>query len=311
MQTLVISSQLAHRYPAVYNTIKQVECPEIGFKVCEIDTRNLWVRDFMPVEDGKGGLVKFNYKGYGAGFDAFPWLKVGRKVWDIFPTKKVQSTQLVLDGGNIKFLREVGYDIALVTQIVFRHNPRVKPARLTERLEKLLNAEIVYLPVEPGDDIGHSDGCLHPVSPFHGGATAGRFQFSKPKPTVLLNDYRRMFNHRGYQRYADEIEQTLSRHGIEFAHFPYAYHKCPTMTEHVFRRQFPEADSFNPGYGYYINLLELDHVVFLPSFGIDEDDEAYEVAKKWFPGKHIRRVTCHRLAMEGGLINCVSADYDF
>lgn len=307
---LLLATEFRFRYPTLVERFKAIMAQhEINWDY--IDTRNIWMRDFMPVQTSTG-LVQFNYKGYGAGgFKEYPWLKLSTETKKQISerlesrNRSIRHSLIRLDGGNVTFTPDK--KLAVLTDIVFRHNPEIRRNRLLDRLSNLLSAEILIVPTEPGDDIGHTDGCLV-FTPYHrGGSIHSRCHTYYH---CLLNDYRRKGTV-AYCKYADKIEKILSNRGIEFTLFPYAYHRCPRMTEQLFRRQYPRADSFNPGFGYYINLLAFGTAVMIPSFSLEEDSEAFAVAQPWFRGRILYGMDCRRLSMEGGLINCVTATYVF
>lgn len=303
MKTIVISSHLVKRYPAVAIQLRALHNP------VEIATDNLWLRDFMPVQTGPSSFVKFVYQGYGmGGLDQFPWLRVQQYEWKLKAFEgKVKQSRIRLDGGNVMYSPD--RSLVLMTEMVFRHNLNIPKAKLITRLEKLLNAHIVTIPVEPGDDIGHIDGCCVFTPTTHGGSIVGR-KSTTARPHVLLNNYRTM-PRRSYQVYADKISEALLSANIDYTLFPYAYHRCPNITEHMFRRQFPQGDLLCPAFGYYINMLVFDGQISLPSFGIDEDTEALVMTKTFFPHHTVHQIDCRKLSMEGGLLNCITADYDF
>jgi agmatine/peptidylarginine deiminase len=80
----------------------------------------------------------------------------------------------------------------------------------------------------------------------------------------------------------------------------------PKMTETQFRKKYPDADSFNPGWGYYINFLKVDNLVILPVFGIEEDQKAISLINKFYDNPELCLINCEDLSMEGGLIGCVT-----
>lgn len=290
--TVILSGHLGQRYPVPWLQIRQA-CSHASLRVVEIPTRNIWTRDFMPIQVGDH-FLKFHFRGFGGDdecFRTYPWLRVPPKTWSApFAGRRIVRSRLALDGGNI--IRNAGQSIAVLTEIVFRHNPQVPKTRLIARLEKLLQAEIILVPVEPGDDIGHTDGILKFIGPRK----------------VLLNDYAR-HPAKQYQRYAARVQKALAKANIAFQLFPYAYHKCPQLTLREFRARFPQADSFNPGFGYYINFLLAGRLALVPQLGIEEDAEALAMVARCYPQHSVRPVDCSALSMEGGLVNCVTSDY--
>lgn len=117
-------------------------------------TRDLWVRDFMPVQIRAGRYVQFAY--------APDYLR-GREEYRTDPhccavglEGAVVQSDIVLDGGNlIKCDKEV-----ILTDKVLADNPQYAPSRLVGMLENLLDAEVVLIPWDRNEICGHADGAV-------------------------------------------------------------------------------------------------------------------------------------------------------
>lgn len=286
---IAVADALERRYPMIYGAIRDA-CQQsmihgMAFRKIE-GCRNIWVRDFLPLQVGRR-FIKFTY-GYAADNPQFPTLRPRTDNWSWL--QPLQKSRIRLDGGNVVRHK----DQVIMTEIVFRHNAWASRSRLTDWLEKLFEARITVVPVEPGDDIGHTDGILH---------------FIPATGALLVNDFQRVKS-KSVTRYFDRLLAALAGFS-EINLMPYAYHKTPWMSEKSFRRSFGNADTYNPGFGYYINFLLAGRLLFLPQFGIEEDAEAMAVAAGHFPLHRIVPVDCSRLSMEGGLVNCVAMNYTF
>lgn len=272
---------LKSRYPLVFQSSK-VALESNGIEVRTItDTKNIWCRDYMPVQVGDH-FVKFGYKT--AEYDDYPQLQVADSCWSglTFP---FISSPIILDGGNCQRFE----DKTIVTEIVFKHNPDIPKKELINQLEKLFESEIVIIPAEPGDDLGHADGILKFID----------------EKRVFVNDYSVMKQPQ-YDKYQDKLMKALNEHEISQELFPYAYHLCPPTDEKAFRVRYPEADDYNPGFGYYINFLLMKGIILFPIMNISEDSKVLEKLKLFYPDFSIMPIDCQDLSMEGGLINCVS-----
>jgi len=122
---------------------------------------------------------------------------------------------------------------------------------------------------------------------------------------VFVNDYSPMKDD-GYDRYQETVLEILTKNGLEPILFPYAYHKCPQMTEEEFYAKYPFADDMNPGVGYYVNYLSLDGLILVPSFGFEEDGAVVGILRKYHPDRDVIQIDCFDLAMLGGLVHCVT-----
>ncbi len=284
METVYITDAL-RRYPNVYNGIISA-CRSSGIRQGIFPlTKNIWCRDWAPVQVNDH-FVKFGYKSGLSNYDfkKYPQLYVPEWVPGKYACP-AKVSDIVLDGGNC--VR--GGNKFYITDIVFKHNPKYRKSLLLNKLERLLEAEVVLIPVEPYDDLGHSDGILKPIS----------------DKQVFINDYSVMKG-KTYAKYYSKLINTLVNKKIDCIPFPYAYHKQPKMSEKEFRKKYPEADDFNPAMGYYINFLRVGKMVIAPVFGIEEDEKAISLINRFFNKPDLYTIDCSDICMEGGLINCVS-----
>jgi agmatine deiminase len=291
---VVYITRALDRYPDVSSAMAK-SLIDHGITVKRIEgTGNVWCRDYMPTQVDLNNFVKFNYKGYGdpeavksgLAYNDYPQLVVPDECWNFLPGLTVSP--IILDVGNVS--RRNGK--AIITEIIFKHNPQYQPKRLLQKLEGLLEAEIVLIPVEPGDDLGHADGICKWID----------------DETVCINDTSVMQDP-DYDEYTERLKLAFGIHGIECVPFAYAYNVRPTMTEEEFRAKYPEADDFNPGFGYYVNFLQVKDLILLPVFGIGQDDWALKCIAKYYPGVKCVPIDCADLSMEGGLVNCTSMNY--
>lgn len=277
--TIVVADRLVARHPDVFHVIAGA-CKENNLKLRVVESVNIWTRDFMPIQC-RSGMVKFRY-GYASDNPTQRNLRINSKSWQWLG--RILKSDLRLDGGNV--IGDTGR--AIMTDTVFRHNREVK--RLIPRLESVLDVKITVIPTEPDDDIGHADGIC---------------KFT-PSGKLLVHDYRKVGTDI-YKAYHDKLMNNLA--DFEVVLFPIAYSQRPELTEKQFRSFYPSGDTFNPAYGYYLNMLVVGKAVLLPQFNIPDDEAAMKLVKENFKGHKIYPVYCTHLAMEGGLANCVTMTY--
>lgn len=279
--TVYYATALKEHFPEIWARMRRFLAKK-NIVYSEIHSNNLWIRDWMPIRTVEG-YTKFRY-----GLEErFPRFSIASSRWINYASN---TSDIYLDGGNV----EQNGTHVLMTTMVFKRNPKWTKKQLTLELERLFEKKIVFLPSEPGDDLGHIDGIARFVTPN----------------AVFINNYAVM-HQVAYTEYQHKLESILSKVGIETILFPYAYDKCPKVSEEEFRKQYPFADDFNPGVGYYINWYKMDDLIFLPTFGIDEDKdfEAFRVLATHFPDYTIIPINCYDLAMLGGLCNCSTWEY--
>jgi agmatine deiminase len=155
----------------------------------------------------------------------------------IIPTYNGQL--IYLDGGNV--IR--GYGKAIITEKVFLDN-RIPRDDLSNILIDVLQVnQIVFIPVEPGDDTGHADGMVRFVK----------------EHTVVANDYSGI---EVSKRFKDKFYGILADSGLDVLPVPY---------QPVNKR----VDGLWVAIGCYINFLRIDDKIFMPTFNNKiEDDNA-------------------------------------
>jgi len=278
---VVYLCQSLDRYPKVFNAIVE----ELQSVDCDVhivtETRNIWCRDFFPVQVGDH-FVKFRYV---HDETAWPQLAVNESAWR--HVGAIVHSDLVLDGGNV--VRH--NDKVLMTDIVFEQNPGYSRDDLHDKLESLLEAQVIFLPVEPGDPLGHSDGVAAWID----------------ANTVFVNNYQ-LTHVPELQDYGQAVRKALNKHALEVEPFPFAYqsHIC---SHAEFRCKYPNADDFNPAVGYFVNFLKVRGLVLFPTFGINADNAVRNILEKTYRDCPCVGIDCRDLAMEGGLLRCVTAQY--
>jgi len=287
MKEIVYIANSLKRYPLVYHPLI-TNLKANGIEVEILDSTNIWVRDYMPIQT-KNEFIKFTYKTLG--YDEWPQLKIDpdSDYWlAVFGKfKNLINTDIILDGGNCQMNRE--RDVAVITDVVFKNNPEYKNEDLIDTLSELLDARVIIIPRESGDELGHADGIVKFVDKY----------------SILLNDY----SGQGTINYRNKVAKILKSNELTIIDFPNYYHLMPKITEKEFRAKYSYADDFNPGWGYAINFLKVAQLIFAPIFNIKEDKITISKIKECYPDCSIVAIDCSGLSMEGGLLNCVTREY--
>lgn len=159
-------------------------------------TRDIWLRDFMPVRTGSGKLVPFRYE------PSYLWdcpeLRTDFRR-DIAPQLGLPVTysHINLDGGNVVFSPS-GVRV-LISDRVFSENPEYPPVALVRELSELLEAEVIVLPSLKSDMTGHADGMA-------------RFLDDR---TVLCN---RPLSSCGFEQ---KVKRSVRDYGLDAVDFPF------------------------------------------------------------------------------------------
>lgn len=161
------------------------------------NTKDIWLRDFMPVKTKSGKYVSFRYEpSYLAGD---PQLRTNFKT-DIAPSFKVDNlvyTDINLDGGNVVF--SPSKEKVIISDRVYSENPSWHKAELTAKLAKLLEASVLIIPSLKSDMTGHADGMVRLVG----------------ENTAIVNAPLSSFG------FETKVKKALQNHGIEVLDFPY------------------------------------------------------------------------------------------
>lgn len=267
-ETLCFSSLLktdpAYK-PAADNLFAALDLLHINYQLLS-NTKDIWVRDFMPVKTRSGKYVSFRYEpSYLDGKYAHLKTDFCRDVSEQLSPTDIVYSDLNLDGGNVVF--SPSKQKAVVSDRIFSENPEYAPNALTGRLETLLEAEILVIPSLSMryDMTGHADGMVRFID----------------ETTVLGNRVP------GRNTLESRIASVLRSHGIHTVAFPYFGSKGISAE------------------GCYLNYLETGSHIFLPVFDTETDKEAIDSAAERFT-KTVVPVRIPEIAKCGGGLNCIS-----
>ena len=123
-------------------------------------TKDIWCRDYMPVQTESGKFIQFRYE---------PSYLKGKKEWeesrsdvkDICEKNKISATfsDINLDGGNVLICD----GRAIISDRLFSENPDRDKDSLVRGLAILLECEIIIIPAlksQEEDMTGHADGMI-------------------------------------------------------------------------------------------------------------------------------------------------------
>ena len=160
------------------------------------NTRDIWVRGFMPVRTKSCSYASFRYKP--SYLNDTPELCTEYRR-DISSQLGISVTysDINLDGGNVVF--SPSRNQAIISDRVFSENPFCDHATLVRELESLLEARVIIIPSLKSDMTGHADGMARFVD----------------ENTVIGN----RTNHKnGLEQ---RLKWVLQCHGLKVIDFPY------------------------------------------------------------------------------------------
>lgn len=161
------------------------------------NTRDIWLRDFMPIRTKTGKYVSFRYEP--SYLDDYPHLKTDyrRDISTQLSLENIIYSDINLDGGNIVF--SPSRETAVISDRIFMENWNYSSAELVREIEQLLEAQVIIIPSLRSDMTGHADGMVRFVN----------------ENTVIGNTSCSLYGLEAH------IKSALRNHGIEVFDFPY------------------------------------------------------------------------------------------
>lgn len=266
--SLYLADTLAKKYSDFCDRFKNV-LNDCGVKPKFLPgTNDVWAVDFMPVQVSVNEFTRFLYQP--------PYLTKSKKwtktISDVDRICKdigieTVKTSIILDGGNIIRTKNK----VIMTDRVFIDNPNYDRRQLIRELSEILQIDKLYfVPEQPGDFTGHADGMVRFLD----------------EDTVIINDYKKEKSD-FYRAFEIAIHNT----GLNRVRIPYNVY---------------DNKSNDQANGDYINYLQMENLVILPTFGLKEDDEVIRQFEDMFAGHRIESVDSNEIANDGGVLNCIT-----
>ncbi len=269
--TVYISKLLKERYPKAASDLLAV-LKKHNVMVKElVETKDIWCRDYMPVQNSEGELIQFTYN---------PSYLRGKQEWEESRSdvRKVCAangintvfSNINIDGGNVVLFG----DKAILTDRIFEENPDFSRDKLISSLETLLKTKVIIIPAIKTDVTGHADGMVRFVD----------------NETILGNDLSIE-----YKYIREGVNKACSENSLRYLNVPF-------FTPKHDRKHKMSA------IGIYVNFLEVDDLIVLPQFKVERnrDEEALKCFQKYYPDRIIETIDYNEVALEGGLLNCTT-----
>ncbi len=266
-QIVFVSELLKSKYPSIFERLTGI-LDKYNVKYSLIKgTKDIWCRDYMPVQTPSGKLIQFRYEpSYLAEKEEYAELRSDVKeicrLNDLSPV----FSDINLDGGNVLICD----GRAIISDRIFTENPDADKDSLVKELSRLLECEVIIIPAQKGDMTGHADGMVRFVN----------------RDTVVGNSLKIET-----KVWAEPMREIIVDNYMKYVNMPFV--------PYVKDRKHPLS-----AVGIYVNYLELNDLIIFPVFGIETDKDALEVISREFPNKVIEPIDYTEVAYEGGLINC-------
>lgn len=246
------------------------------------DTKDIWVRDFMPIQITDTDFLKYQYNpDYLREVDEYKNCITDCTVSCRKKGIKYRETDIVIDGGNVVLCG----DKVIMTDKVFDENKIEKGnAEFLNELENVFGHKVVIIPWEASDpSVKLSKQYIEKKQPDVYGHSDGLIKYCGDN-RILMSNYR------DYKKeIAIQIIKNLKEEGFE-------------VTEMLFDVPNPTVD-LNWA---YINFLQVGNNIIMPKFGIAEDMQAKKYIQKAFPYCSIHQIDCNLIAEKGGALHCIT-----
>lgn len=160
-------------------------------------TRDIWLRDFMPVRTRTGKYVSFRYEPSYLVDEPEKRTDFHKEIASQFSLENLIYSDINLDGGNIVF--SPSRKTVVISDRIFMENRDYSSDELVQELERLLEASVIIIPSLRSDMTGHADGMVRFVSET---SAVGNYSCS-------------------LYGLETKIRSKLRNHGIEVYDFPY------------------------------------------------------------------------------------------
>lgn len=258
-----LAEGLIHYKEAYNNLLAALKKEQIEVDLLPLthSPKHIWVRDFMPIQLSKNLFFSYKYLPDYL-YDSQDYIPDYNTIINCLHLNCI-SSDIVLDGGNVVRCA----DKVIMTDKIFKENPKYGKIELLSKLEDLMQAQIILIPWDRHEIFGHADGMVRYIS----------------ESRVLLNNYA-------------DFDPSLRRRlvGALSPHF---------IVEEL-EYCSPRYNKFSWA---YLNFLQTNNCIFIPGLHAKEDLLAAEQIRQYYPNYKVIQIQgCQQLAQEGGALNCIS-----
>lgn len=264
---LYLADCLPKLQPVFYNRLIKVLCDlQIPFDLLPY-TKDIWAKDFMPLQIEKSEYVQFIYDPDYLKPPEYHHLLTNPDGVCNAIYLNTKKSKVKLDGGNVIRTK----DKILICDKVFIENPRISKLEIVEEFTLLFKTDkIIFIPWDRNDFTGHSDGMVRFVN----------------DNTVVINEPTNENTH-----FEKRLRSSLKDAGLEVIEIPYIAPNDPTYIS---------------AKGLHLNFLEMNQAVIVPVFNQATDDKSVRILENIFKGRRVVTIDCNEIASEGGVLNCIS-----
>lgn len=199
-EVVYLSELLKKQFPKSFNRLTSIlNKHNVEYRLLK-GTKDIWCRDYMPIQTESGKLVQFRYE---------PSYLKGKKEWEDLRSDvkevcrlngfKPLFSNINLDGGNVLLCS----GRVIVSDRIFTENPEyTDKEQLVKEISDLLDAEVIIIPAQKGDMTGHADGMVRFID----------------HDTILGNN-----RNEEYKYWTNGIEKVLKDYNLNYIDVPFFY----------------------------------------------------------------------------------------
>jgi len=124
-------------------------------------TRDIWCRDFMPVQVDKNTFVAYRYD---PDYLQAKKYRITKSFPDVITQEiglQTTKTDIILDGGNIIRMKDF---VVMTDKAVVENKPFYSKKELTEALkQRFMVKDILWIPWDKAETFGHADGMVRTI----------------------------------------------------------------------------------------------------------------------------------------------------
>ena len=266
-RAVFFSDLLPQKCPILYKSItNELGKENIHYGLLK-NTKDIWCRDYMPIQTDSNRFVLYKYQ---PDYLQTPYYK--RTITDVKAIESIENIlngqvvelDLVLDGGNVVICGNK----VVMTEKVYYENKDKSRIQIRSLLEKAFQRDVIFIPWDKEEILGHSDGVIHYIGDNR----------------ILITNY-----------YDYDVDYYNQFKGILDKYFEVITLSYNVKQKH--QRSWA-----------YINFLTIGNVLLVPQLGIPEDKQALQQISNTLPNSKVIGVSALEAVRRGGALNCISWD---
>lgn len=270
----VYFSELMKNSPKYKKNFQQIisvlEANHINFDFLK-STKDIWARDYMPIQVNKKKFIEYRYDPDYLQGKKYRSIKSYSDIVCFENNIETIKTDIIIDGGNVI---KSEHAVIMTDKVVEENKANYKKDALIEKLYELFETDrLALIPWDKENDyLGHADGMLRFIN----------------NNSVLIQGYFEDYD----SRFKDLLYSSLENAGISWTPIHYEVENSSVELNWA-----------------YLNFLQLNDLILVPQFGIDEDKIALKKIRSvysQYKSDKIIGIEMNDIVAEGGALNCIS-----